>query len=73
MVILIKAGHMLGVECKRIDAPTLTPSLRIALEDLRLERIVVVYPGVKRYPLAEHVEAVPLEAVVHGMEGLFPE
>jgi hypothetical protein len=73
MVILIKAGHMLGVECKRIDAPSLTPSIRIALEDLNLERIAVVYPGVKRYPLAERVEAVPLEALVHGTEGLFPE
>jgi len=72
-LILLKAGHMLGVECKRIDAPSLTPSIRIALEDLKLERIAVVYPRVKRYPLAERVEAVPLEALVHGPEGLFPE
>jgi predicted AAA+ superfamily ATPase len=72
-LILLKAGHLLGVECKRIDAPSLTPSLRIAREDLRLERIAVVYPGVKRYPLAQWVEAVPLAALVQGMEGLFPE
>jgi len=72
-LILIKAGHLLGVECKRIDAPSLTSSLRIALEDLRLERIGVVYPGIKRYPLAERVEAVPLGALAQGMEGLFPE
>jgi predicted AAA+ superfamily ATPase len=72
-LVLIKAGHMLGVECKRVDAPSLTPSLRIALEDLRLERIAVVYPGVKRYPLAERVEAVPLEALAQGPESLFPE
>lgn len=73
MVILLKVGHMLGVECKRIDAPSLTPSLRIALEDLRLERIAVIYPGIERCPLAARVEAVPLEALVHGMEGLLPE
>lgn len=64
---------MLGVECKRIDAPRLTPSMRIALEDLGLERIAVVYPGARRYPLADRVEAVPLDAVVHGMSGLFPQ
>lgn len=72
-LILIKDGHMLGVECKRVDAPRLTPSMRIALDDLKLERIAVVYPGAKRFPLAERVEAVPLDALVEGMKGLFPE
>jgi len=43
-LILLKDGHRLGVECKRVDAPRLTPSMRIALEDLKLERIAVVYP-----------------------------
>ncbi len=72
-LVLIKDGHMLGVECKRVDAPRLTPSMRIALEDLKLERIGVVYPGAKRFPLAERVEAVPLDALVEGMKGLFPD
>ena len=72
-LILVKDGRMLGVECKRVDAPRLTPSMRIALDDLKLERIAVVYPGAKRFPLAERVEAVPLDALVEGMKGLFPE
>ena len=72
-LVLIKDGRMLGVECKRVDAPRLTPSMRIALDDLKLERIAVVYPGAKRFPLAERVEAVPLDALVEGMNGLFPE
>lgn len=71
-LVLLKDGRLLGVECKRMDAPRLTPSMRIALEDLKLERIAVVYPGTKRYPLAERVEVVPLEALADGMEGLFP-
>lgn len=71
-LVLIKDGHMLGVECKRVDAPRLTPSMRIALDDLKLERIAVVYPGAKRFPLAERVEAVPFDALVDGMNGLFP-
>ena len=70
-LILVKDGHRLGVECKRVDAPRLTPSMRIALEDLKLERIAVVYPGTRRYRLAERVEAIPLDAVADGMEGLF--
>lgn len=70
-LILLKDGQRLGVECKRVDAPRLTPSMRMALEDLKLERIAVVYPGTRRYRLAERVEAVPLDAVADGMEGLF--
>ena len=72
-LVLVKDGRMLGVECKRVDAPRLTPSMRIALDDLKLERIAVVYPGAKRFPLAEQVEVVPLDALVDGMKGLFPE
>jgi len=37
--------QLLGVERKRADAPRLTPSMRIALSDLGLERIAVAYPG----------------------------
>jgi hypothetical protein len=38
----------------------MTPSMRIALEDLDLERIAVLYPGTRRYTLADRVEAVPI-------------
>ena len=59
-LLLRRGDRLLGVECKRADAPKLTPSIRIALEDLGLERVAVVYPGAKRYPLSEQVEVVPL-------------
>lgn len=59
-LLLFRKGRRIGVECKRVDAPTLTPSMRIALEDLQLDELKVVYPGTKRYHLAGKVEAVPL-------------
>ncbi len=59
-------GKILGVECKRTDTPRMTPSIRIALEDLKLEAIAVVYPGRKRFSIAPGVEAVPLSDVVKG-------
>jgi len=62
-LLLRKDGKMVGVECKRLDAPRLTPSMRAALSDLGLERIVVIYPGERRYTLAEQVEAVPLSFI----------
>ena len=62
--LLLRRGDQLyGVECKRADAPRMTPSMRNAMQDLGLARIAVVYPGSKRYPIAERVEAVPLETL----------
>jgi hypothetical protein len=59
-LILFKDGRRVGVECKRADAPELTPSMRIALADLKLDQLSVVYPGEKKYSLAKNVEVVPL-------------
>lgn len=71
-LVLIKKGRMLGVECKRMDAPRITPSMRNAREELNLEQIAVVYPGKKRYAMGDGIAAVPLSAVAEGMKGLFP-
>ena len=63
-LLLFKDGRRIGVECKRTDAPTLTPSMRTALTDLRLDELIVVYPGEKRYRLTQQVEVVPLAQLV---------
>ena len=59
-LLLFKKGRRIGVECKRTDAPRLTPSMRIALEDLKLDHLYVAYPGTKAYKLARNVEVMPL-------------
>ena len=61
MVLLVKNGCRYGVECKRADAPRVTPSMRISLQDLKLEHIAVVYPGLRRYAIADRMTALPLE------------
>jgi predicted AAA+ superfamily ATPase len=63
-LLLFKHGQRIGVECKRSDAPTLTPSMRIALNDLKLDRLVVVYPGERRYALADRADVMPLVELV---------
>lgn len=50
----------LGIEIKRMDAPRRTRSMEIAMEDLRLEHLLVVYPGSRHFELSEHIRAVPL-------------
>jgi len=64
-LVLFKRGRRIGVECKRADAPTLTPSMRIAMTDLKLDELLVVYPGDKRYSLAAKIDAVPLVQLVN--------
>jgi uncharacterized protein len=52
------SGEWIGVEVKRTDAPRMTPSIRNAMEDLGLDRVVVAHAGTQRYLLADGVEAV---------------
>jgi uncharacterized protein len=59
-LLLLKDGKRIGVECKRKDAPRLTPSMKIAMEDLQLDSLIVLYPGEKAYPLAERIQVMPL-------------
>ena len=46
--------------------------LRIALDDLSLDHLVVVYPGARAYPLAERVSVLPLAQLAYGDHALIP-
>src|SRR5712692_945639 len=65
-LLLFKGGRRYGVEVKFQDAPRLTPSMRIALTDLRLEHLTVLYPGNLRYDLDRRVTVVPLAQLARG-------
>ena len=72
-LLLIIGGRRLGVECKRMDAPRLTPSMRTALDDLALDHLFVVYPGEQHYPLADRVTVSPLTTIAaEGARALLP-
>jgi predicted AAA+ superfamily ATPase len=62
--LLVLAGNKrLGFEVKRTSTPRITPSMKIALADLRLDRLDVIYDGPETYPLAPRIRAVPLSRV----------
>jgi hypothetical protein len=65
-LILRRGDDLYGVECKRADTPRLTPSIRIALDDLKLKSVFIIYPGIQRFPLTRQVEAVPLKSLSKG-------
>lgn len=62
-LLMMHRGKRTGVEIKRMDAPRMTASMRIALDELKLDDLIVVYPGQQRYAIAEGVEAVPFAEI----------
>ena len=68
-LLIIKNGLRFGIECKRVDAPRVTASMRSALHDLELEHLSVVYPGSLSYPLADRITAIPINVLADPLLG----
>jgi hypothetical protein len=62
-LLLLRRGRRWGFEFKCTDAPKTTKSMHIALEDLKLEHLWVVYPGSLRFPMTEKITALPLREI----------
>ena len=72
-LLLFKDGRRLGVEIKRMDAPTLTSSMRIALADPNLDQLIVLYPGAEAYQLESRVHVMPISSLADAtIRSLFP-
>ncbi|MBT8342955.1 MAG: DUF4143 domain-containing protein, partial [Desulfatitalea sp.] len=56
-------GKRHGFEIKYTDAPGRTRSMHVAISDLELEHLWVVYPGNQSYPLDSNITAVPLDEI----------
>ncbi|HPJ13013.1 MAG TPA: ATP-binding protein [Caldisericia bacterium] len=57
----MQGGKNYAAEFKFMDAPRLSRSMHVALEDLSLEHLFVIYPGHQEYPLNPRVTVLPLE------------
>lgn len=53
-----------GLEIKLTDRPKITPSMRIALEDLNLDHVLVAHAGSDSYRLAQRVVAVAIDELL---------
>jgi len=56
-------GKRHGFEFKYADAPGRTRSMQIAIEDLGLEHMWVIYPGKQKYKLDSKITVIPLEEI----------
>jgi predicted AAA+ superfamily ATPase len=60
--LLIERGNeLIGIEFKYMDAPKMTKSMQVALKELPIKKLQVIYPGDKSYPLSENVLVTGLE------------
>ena len=57
------AGKRHGFEFKYTDAPGRKRSMHIAIEDLDLEHLWIIYPGDQKYSLDDRITAIPLEEI----------
>jgi len=69
-LLVVRGGLRLGSEVKRTVAPTLTPSMRSAMHDLRLKSLTVVHAGEQTFPLSKQVQAVAFRDVLNAIRPL---
>jgi predicted AAA+ superfamily ATPase len=63
-LLIFKDGKRIGFEFKYTDTPKITPSIKISLEDLKLDQIKIIFPGNINFKLSEKVEAIGLTSLV---------
>ncbi len=56
---VLKDGKKLGFEVKISETPTITRSMLSALDDLKLERLFLIYKGQREISLDEKITAIP--------------
>jgi len=56
-------GKRYGFEFKYMDSPRIIKSMTVVLEDLKLERLYVVYPGQRSFPLKDRIELLPISKI----------
>jgi len=66
-LLVFKNGKRLGFEFKYTDSPKVTKSMNIALEDLKLDHVYIIFPGKINFPLSEKITACGLDAL-HELE-----
>jgi hypothetical protein len=60
-LLIFKNNKRYGFEFKFTDSPKITKSMKIAMNDLKLDKLTLIYPGDKSFFLDKNIEATGLE------------
>ncbi len=69
-LLVVRGVTRRGFEFKRTTAPSVTPSMRSALEDLKLQTLDVVHAGKDTFPLSPRIRAVAASKLLDDIEPL---
>lgn len=59
-LLLVRGDKQIGVEFKYTERPTVTRSMHVVLDDLKLDHLYVIYPGSTTFPLTEKITAISI-------------
>ena len=62
-LLVMMHGKRYGLEFKYADAPGRTRSMLVAVQDLQLDRLWVVYPGDQEYTLDDKIAVIPASSL----------
>ncbi len=63
-LLLIRSGKRIGFECKHTDIPRKTKSMQIALEDLDLSHLAIVYPGEQSFTINDKISCYSIRSLL---------
>lgn len=66
-LVVVRGKQRLGFEIKHTNAPEVTRSMQIAMDDLKLDRIDVVHVGADTYPLTPSIRAVAIQSIAQDL------
>ena len=69
-LLIVHGRTRLGFEVKRTVTPSITPSMRSAMTDLKLASLTVVHAGSESFPMAKNINAVSCSAMRRALRTL---
>ena len=69
-LLFTRGTRRIGFEVKRATTPTITPSMRNALADLRLKELYVLHAGSATFPMSKQIRAVALPDLLNVIKPL---
>ncbi len=69
-LLLTFRGKRYGFEFKYADAPGRSRSMQVAIQDLQLEHVWVVYPGDQEYSLDARITVIPVHLIAMVVDDL---
>ncbi len=69
-LLIVRGDRKLAFEFKRTTTPSVTKSMHVALSDLKLDQLDVVFAGRETFPLAKNIRAVGCQNVLRDIKPL---